>query len=238
LSDEVHAYNLEEYEKDKFLPIIEESKILKQEISTLFRATVDIESNIAEVANNGDYDLLLIGLGKSIFEGSLLGKVLGFTTRIINPDRLIDKFTGKEGLFENSPFDERTRQIIAKTKTPLGILIDKDLQQVNQVIIPIFSSDDSFLLDYAQKLISNNDSQIIVLDVKGNSSTNFVLKSAINSLEQKYPKNVSFVNDKIIKKDFLADIDLMIISVGSWKLLLDKYSIWLSRVPSVLILKH
>ena len=238
LSDEVHAYNLEEYEKDKFLPIIDESKVLKQEISTLFQATVDIESNIAEVANNGDYDLLLIGLGKSIFEGSLLGKVLGFTTRIINPDRLIDKFTGKEGLFENSPFDERTRQIIAKTKTPLGILIDKDLQQVNQVIIPIFSSDDSFLLDYAQKLISNNDSQIIVLDVKGYSSTNFVLKSAINSLEQKYPKNVSFVNDKIIKKDFLADIDLMIISVGSWKLLLDKYSIWLSRVPSVLIIKH
>ena len=220
------------------MPIIDESKVLKQEISTLFQATVDIESNIAEVANNGDYDLLLIGLGKSIFEGSLLGKVLGFTTRIINPDRLIDKFTGKEGLFENSPFDERTRQIIAKTKTPLGILIDKDLQQVNQVIIPIFSSDDSFLLDYAQKLISNNDSQIIVLDVKGYSSTNFVLKSAINSLEQKYPKNVSFVNDKIIKKDFLADIDLMIISVGSWKLLLDKYSIWLSRVPSVLIIKH
>jgi hypothetical protein len=29
----------------------------------------------------------------------------------INPDRLIDKFKGKEGLFENSPFDERTRQI-------------------------------------------------------------------------------------------------------------------------------
>jgi hypothetical protein len=27
---------------------------------------------------------------------------------------LIDKFTGKEGLFENSPFDERTRQIVAK----------------------------------------------------------------------------------------------------------------------------
>ncbi len=238
LSDEVHAYNLEEYEKDKFLPIIDESKILKQEISTLFQATVDIESNIAEVANNGDYDLLLIGLGKSIFEGSLLGKVLGFTTRIMNPDRLIDKFTGKEGLFENSPFDERTRQIIAKTKTPLGILIDKDLHQVNQVIIPIFSPDDVFLLDYAQKLIYNNDSKIMLLDVNGNSSTNFVLKSAINSLEQKHPQNISLIDDKIIKKEFIARLDLLIISVESWKLLLDKYSIWLSRVPSVLILKH
>ena len=238
LSDEVHAYNLEQYEKDKFLPLLDESKILNQEITTLFQATVDIESNIAEVANNGEYDLLLVGLGKSIFEGSLLGKVLGFTTRIINPDRLIDKFTGKEGLFENSPFDERTRQIIAKTKTPLGILIDKDLQQVDQVIIPIFSSEDTFLLDYAQRMIFNNDSQIMILDVNENIKTNFVLKSAFDSLQQTYPQNVTLISNRIIKKDFLAKLDLMIISVESWKVLLDKYSIWLRRVPSVLIFKH
>lgn len=238
LSDEVHAYNLEQYEKDKFSPLIDESKSLNQEITTLFQATVDIESNIAEVANNGEYDLLLIGLGKSIFEGSLLGKVLGFTTRIINPDRLIDKFTGKEGLFENSPFDERTRQIIAKTKTPLGILIDKDLDRVDQVIIPVFSSEDTFLLDYAQKLIYNNNSQIIVFDIKESIKTNFVLKSTLTSLQQSYPQNVTVINNMIIKKDFLAKLDLMIISVESWKILLDKYSIWLRRVPSVLILKH
>lgn len=238
LSDEVHPYNLDQYEKDKFLPIIAESKVLKQEITTLFQATVDIESNIAEIANNGEYDLLLVGLGKSIFEGSLLGKVLGFTTRIINPDRLIDKFTGKEGLFENSPFDERTRQIISKTKTPLGILIDKELQRVDQVIIPIFCSEDSFLIDYAQKLIYNNDSKIMILDVNGNVNTNFVLKSAINSLEEKYPENITMMNEKVVKKDFLANLDLMIISVESWKVLLDSHSIWLRRVPSVLILKH
>jgi Kef-type K+ transport system membrane component KefB len=238
LSDEVHTYNLEQYEKNKFAPIVEESKFLNQEISTLFQATVDIESNIAEIANNGDYDLLLVGLGKSIFEGSLLGKVLGFTTRIINPDRLIDKFTGKEGLFENSPFDERTRQIIAKTKTALGILIDKDLNQVNRVILPVFSSEDSFLLDYAQKLIYNNNSQIMILDVNASIAANFVLKSAFDSLQQNYPQNLTLLDRKVLKKDFLAHLDLMIISVESWKILLDKYSIWLSRVPSVLIFKQ
>ena len=238
LSDEVHSYNLEEYEKDRFLPILKESKVLKQEITTLFQATIDIETNITDIANNGEYDLLLVGLGKSIFEGTLLGKVLGFTTRIINPDRLIDKFTGKEGLFENSPFDERTRQIISKTKTPLGILIDKELQQVNQVFIPIFGSEDSFLIDYAQKLIYNNNSHIVVLDSKNHIENNFVFKSAIHSLEQKYPKNITLMDDIIIKKEFLAKQDLMVISIESWKALVDSESIWLSRVPSVLILKQ
>ena len=238
LSDEVHSYNLEEYEKDRFLPIIEESNALRQEITTLFQATVDIETNICEIANNGEFDLLLVGLGKSIFEGTLLGKVLGFTTRIMNPDRLIDKFTGKEGLFENSPFDERTRQIISKIKTPLGILVDKELQSVNQVFIPIFSSEDSFLIDYAQKLIFNNNSKIVILDVNGHVNTNFVLKSAVNSLEQKYSNNITLVNDKIIKKEFLAMQDLMIISIESWKELVDSGSSWLSKVPSVLIMKQ
>ena len=238
LSDEVHSYNLEEYEKDRFLPIVDESKALKQEITTLFQATADIETNICEIANNGEFDLLLVGLGKSIFEGTLLGKVLGFTTRIINPDRLIDKFIGKEGLFENSPFDERTRQIISKIKTPLGILVDKELQSANQVFIPIFSSDDSFLIDYAQKLIFNNNSKIVILDVNGHVNINFVLKSAYNTLEQKYSNNITLVNDKIIKKEFLATQDLMVISIESWKSLVDSGSSWLSKVPSVLIMKQ
>jgi hypothetical protein len=178
-----------------------------------------------------------VGLGKSIFEGTILGKVIGFTTRIINPDRLIDKFTGKEGLFENSPFDERTRQIISKTKMPLGILIDKDLQSVNRVFIPIFTSEDSFLLDYAQKLIYNNNSKVEILDVNGDIHTNFVVKSALESLEQKYPNNINLMEDRIVKKEFLANQDVMIISLESWKALVDSRSVWLSGVPSVLILK-
>ena len=238
LSDEVNTFNIEDKEKNSFHQIIEESQLLKQDITTVFKATMDIETEIADVANHGDYDLLLIGLGKSIFEGTILGKVIGLTTRIINPDRLIDKFTGKEGLFENSPFDERTRQIISRTKMPIGILIDKELQQVNRVFIPIFSLEDSFLIDYAQKLIYNNNSEIVLLDVNGYLNTNFVMKSAIDSLEQKYPNNIGLIADKIVRKEFLDQQDLMLISIGSWKQLVDSRSTWLSSVPSVLILKH
>jgi Kef-type K+ transport system membrane component KefB len=238
LSDEMHQFNMEDKEKNSFYPVVEESRLLNQDITTIFKVTMDIETEIADIANQGDYDLLLVGLGKSIFEGTILGKVIGFTTRIINPDRLIDKFTGKEGLFENSPFDERTRQIIAKTKMPLGILIDKDLQNVNQVFIPIFSPEDSFLIDYVQKLIYNNDSKIMILDVNGIVNTNFVMESAINSLKQKYPNNIGLINDENVKKEFLDKQNLMLISLESWKALVDSRSDWLSEVPSVLILKH
>ena len=210
---------------------------MQQEITTIFKATVDIETDIADIANQGDYNLLLVGLGKSIFEGTLLGKVLGFTTRIINPDRLIDKFTGKEGLFENSRFDERTRQIISKSKMPLGVLIDKDLQQVKNVFIPLFFPEDTFLMDYCQKLIYNSNANISVLDINNLVKSNFVMQSALQSLEDKYPNNMTLLQDRLMKKEFLAKQDLMIISLESWKKLVDYQSVWLSTVPSVLILK-
>ena len=237
LSDEMHSYNLEEQERKRFSPILEESKVLQQEITTIFKATVDIETDIADIANQGDYDLLLVGLGKSIFEGTLLGKVLGFTTRIINPDRLFDKFTGKEGLFENSPFDERTRQIISKSKMPLGVLIDKDLQEVKNIFVPLFSTDDIFLMDYCQKLIYNSNCNISVLDINNMVTSNFVMQSAIQSLEDKYPDNMTLMEERIMKKEFLSKQNLMIISLESWKKLVDSQSVWLSNVPSVLILK-
>ncbi|WP_268848639.1 cation:proton antiporter [Flavobacterium aestivum] len=238
LSDEMHPFNIEDKEKSSFNPIVKESILLKQEITTIFKATIDIENEITDIANQGDYDLLLVGLGKSIFEGTILGKVIGFTTRIINPERLIDKFTGKEGLFANSPFDERTRQIVLKAKMPLGILIDKDLKVVDQVFVPIFCPEDSFLIDYAQKLIFNNDSKVTFLDINGLINSNFVIGSAISSLKQKFPNNIILDNESILKIDFLEKQDLMIVSLDSWKDLLDSRSVWLSGVPSVLIIKH
>lgn len=236
LSNELHTFDLEEQEKKSFAPMIAESKNLNQNIVTLFKASNDINSDIVEIANQGEYDLLLVGLGQSIFEGTLLGKVLGYTTRIINPDRLIDKFIGKEGLFENSPFDERTRQIIAKSKMPVGILVDKDLKNLDKVFMPIFTEEDAFLVDYAEKLVFNNNSHITFIDpneaIKGNSDIN----EKINDIEHNVP-NSTMMGERIIKKEFLKNQDIMIISLESWKKLIDTQSIWLTNIPSVLIIK-
>lgn len=237
LSDEVHSYNLEEYEKETFEPILEESEVLNQKLTTIFKSTIDIETDIADIAVRGEYDLVLVGLGKSIFEGSFLGKVLGFTTRIINPDRLLDKFTGKEGLFENSPFDDRTRLVISKTKKPLGILIDKDLVKVDEVFVPIFGSDDTFLMEYSQKLIYNNDTKITILDINNQVKNNFVIENSISSLQNSFTNKISIIDESQMKAGFLLQQDMMMISLESWKNLVDSESVWLSNIPSVLIIK-
>ncbi|WP_439553940.1 cation:proton antiporter [Flavobacterium macrobrachii] len=236
-SDELHAYDLDEYEAKAFEPIVQESKTLNQEITTIFKATNDIETDIADVSAKGEYDLLLVGLGKSIFEGTILGKVLGFTSRFINPDRLLDKFTGKEGLFENSPFDERTRLIISKTKTPLGILIDKDLKKVENVTIPIMSIGDAFLFDYAERLIFNNNTKVTIIENNNQRKNNFIIENAVAGLKLKYANNLQLVDYGKLNKPFLEKQDLVLVSLESWKNLVNEEEAWLSDIPSALILK-
>jgi len=236
LSNDLHNYNMEEYERVSFEPVIEESQKLNQKITTLFKASNNIDADITEVANKGDYDLLLVGVGQSIFEGSLLGKILGFTTRIINPDRLINQVTGKKSLFDGSPFDERTRLIISRSNVSVGVLIDKGLIQINRVFIPIFSEEDAFLIKYARKLIHNSGVQVTVLDAIGQLKNQAEIKESIRAIEQKAPNHITLLNERVINKDFLNGQDMMLISIDSWKRLVDTKSLWLSDIPSTLIL--
>jgi hypothetical protein len=92
---------------------------------------------------------------------------------------------------------------------------------IDQAFIPILNQM-ILLIDYAQKLIYNNNSKITILDVKGHAKNNFVIQSAVTSLEQIHPNNLAIVTDKVVGLPFLEKQDLMLIS--PWKSLLDSDS--------------
>ena len=237
LSNDLNQFNAEQYERESFAPITEESRKLHQPVVTLFKPTVDIDKEITDTSNTGNFDLLLIGIGSSVFEGSLLGRVLGFTTKLINPERLYETITGKEPLFENTVFDERTRQLIKNAKLPVGIVIDKDLVKVANVFLPIFSIHDSFLLVYAQKLIHHSNARVTIIDSSGIVKTHPELKESIRMIEQVAPNHISLQTEPRLDKEFMSQQDLMLISHDSWKKAVETQSLWLTNTPSVLILK-
>ena len=234
----IHQLNLDDYENSSFSPILEESKDVNHKVTTLFKVSGDIESDIADVANKGAYDMLIIGIGRSIFEGSLLGKILGFTTRIINPDRIINQVIGKESLFENSPFDERTRIIINKTRINVGILIDKGFKQVDTIFIPIISNKDEFLIDFAKKLINFSNSQITFIDFGGIINSNSELKESIREIESINPNHINLLTINSVSSEFVKTQSLMLISLEGWKHLIDEKSNWLADIPSTLIIAN
>jgi Kef-type K+ transport system membrane component KefB len=235
--NDLNQYNIEEYEQDSFQPLTDEAGKLNLPLITLFKPTQDVDRDIVETANLGSFDLLLAGTGRSIFEGTLLGKILGFTTKFISPERLYDTITGKEKFFENRPFDDRTRHIIKSAKVPVGILIDKGFSKADNIFLPVFSANDIFLLAYAQRFIHNNESRVIILDHSGIIKHHAEIKEAIRSIEQIAPNHIAILYENKLDKEFLEQQDIMLISLESWKKAIETQSIWLSQTPSILIIK-
>jgi Kef-type K+ transport system membrane component KefB len=236
-SNELNLYNQDEYERDSFNPINEEAKKSEMKVETLFKPALDVNYEIASIANTGTFDLLLIGAGSSVFEGTFLGKLLGLTSKIINPEKLYDTITGKEKLFENAFFDDRVKQILKSTKIPVGIYIDRKLERIDQVFVPVYSISDSFLLIYARKLIQNSNPKITIIDIAGVIRQNPELKDTISAIQLLYPDNMHLWNSNKIDKKFLERQNLLLISLESWKKLVEEANDWPSPLPSVLILK-
>lgn len=237
-ADDLHNFSLADYEKQQFADVIQTSHQLNTTVTTMFKASNDIDSDIIQIVKKGNYDLLLLMLGSSIYEGTLLGRLLGFTTNIINPEKLLNTVKGRTNIFQMSPFDDVTLSILDKATVPVGIMIDKNFSSADKVFIPIFDLGDFYLLEYAKRLINNNDAQIVILDAGGQIRKNMEIRELIRSIEHMAPNHISLRNEKIIEKEFLDSQDLMMISRRSWKHLIDSKSLWLSEIPSTLIISH
>ena len=209
--------NSELYELETFGPIIEESKTLEQKITRLFKASSNLETDVAEVANEGHYDLLLIGVGQSIYDGSVLGKILGFTTRIINPETLVYRAKEKESPFDKSTFSDSTIQIMHKSKVPVGIFLDKGLVSLDKILLPIYRNEDIQLLEFVQMFIHNSQT--------------------IRAISLKAPNHITKFEDAEIDSNLIQKQDLVMLSSESWRELIETKNLWHSHLPSVLIVK-
>lgn len=233
--DEVSVYDTCHYEEEVFRPLITEAKELDQKVQTLFKVSNDVEGDVLEIINQDSCDLLLIEMGYSIYRGTLLGNILGFTTGIINPDNLLNKVTGKERIFEQSVFDARIQHMLSRSQVPVGVFINKELRKIEQVFIPVFTKQDVKLLKYAQKWIVNSDAQITVLDVTGEIEKNPEFKELIRMIEQVKSNHIRVSREKMLKKEYLEGYDLMLIGLESWKKLIQTRSLWLNHSPSILV---
>jgi len=228
--------SVDDYEKEGFIPIIEESQSLNQEFRTLFKISTDIESDISDVANKGDFDLLLIGVGQSVFDGSMLGKVLGFTSRLINPAKLFYRVTGKEKLHYSSTFDERTRLILSKTEIPTGIFIDKNFTRAGKVFVFLTGNNDHFLIRYASMFMAASGSSLLFFDPTGSFHDNPLINRETEEARHKGLPLPLILGNNDIDAIHLKDTDLVLISAEAWSGLVEEQPERLYKFPSTLIL--
>lgn len=236
-SSELNQFNMAERERESFRPIRHEARRESLRIEMLFKPSNDIDKDVLANLNSGQYDMAIVGIGRSIYQGTLLGRLVGITSRIINPERLIDTITGREKLFEHTEFDDRVRMFVRDARIPLGIYVEKGLEKLDRVVVPLYSLGDSPLLTYAQKLVHNNGSHVTFLDVGGVFHQSPEVLTTAKAMEQAAPDHVRLVTEGDLNEAMLRDQDLLLIGLDSWRRAVEKQSPWLSSAPSMLIMR-
>jgi len=237
-SADVSLLNVEEFEKQSFRPIKIEAEKLNINLQTHYKLTIDLHKEVNNFIEKEEVNLLLIGAGKSIYSGSLLGNLVGVTKAALSPENLINTITGSKPLFQSNDFiDEKSRQFLMESQCDVGVLLDRDFGDAGAIFLPLFGEEDAYLLNYAKRFMKNSNSEFIIMDVSQQMVQGSIMHEKYKRLEKEFPKNISMVQEKIVGKDFLSQQELMLINYSSWKGLAESKSIWLENVPSVLIIK-
>lgn len=237
LSAEVNLMNVEEFERQSFKPILSEAEKLKLEIRKEYKTSPDLHKEVNSFVDKDSINFLLIGAGRSLYTGSILGNIVG-VTKSFSPENLLGTITGARPILPaNDLIDEKARDFLLDTKCDVGVLLDRDFTGSGKLFVPIFSEEDAFLLNYARKFVENSGSEVSFCDTTGLFDTSNVSKEKFSQLSSDHKEKVSILHEKIIHKDFLDKQELMLVSYKSWKALIDSKSIWLDDVPSVLIIR-
>jgi len=237
-SADVSLLNVEEFEKQSFKPIKMEAEKINVPLVTHYKLTTDLHKEVNSFIEKEEINLLLIGAGKSIYTGSLLGNLVGVTKAALSPENLINSLTGVKPLFQTDDFiDEKARQFVLDAQCDVGVLLDRDFRDADIVFLPLFGEEDSYLLNYARKFIKNSNAEFVVMDAFQQMGTESVMLEKFNRLKKEFPKNISLINEKNVDKEFLSQQELLLINYASWKGLTESKSLWLEHVPSVLIMR-
>lgn len=236
-SSQINQYNIASKEKEVFGPVEEESEKLGLGIEKRFKPSQDIIPEVIRIANDEACDLMLIGTSRSIYEGTLLGNLLGLTSKLIEPEKLLRTLTFQQNIFDQGLFDVHTQDIIDNAKVPVGIFINKEFADAKHVLLPLFATSDESLFIYAKKLVANNDATVILVDNAGITEKIPEIKDVIKMMTDATAGRIRLAEGSSMNETVFTHFDLMLVTYSSWKMLAESKEEWLKEIPSALIIK-
>jgi Kef-type K+ transport system membrane component KefB len=237
-SNDVNPIDSAGFEREGFKPVIKEAQRLELSIRTEHHVSGDVGADILRTANSGGFDLLLVGAGKPLLKGTFLGDLLGFTTRVIDPAKLIGTLTGKESLLPtDDQLDPKVRQIIEEAQCSVGVFMDKGFAQADRILLPLGAPGDLFLLHYAERLMQGEGRRLTLLDSVGLIQRDPSFRGGAQRLQELAADRMEVIAGQPMDARILAQHDLLLTSYKGWARAAESRAPWLAEVPSTLIIR-
>ncbi len=236
-SNMLREYNVDEYEMNSFEPILSEAHELKISLEKIFKSSNNLEKDIVQTAHSADYDLLLIGVGPSVFDGTILGGVLKYVNLIVHPTLLIDLFSGADKYNKVPLFDNRVKEILKTSGLPVGVFIDKGLRELSSVLYIASDQPNELIIRVLDMTCQGDNINISIATQKSKNKLKDGYDKGIE-LQRKYPNRVTLMSSHEINPKQVELYDLVIMHPENWGELPEHVLPWNQMNTSLLIVKR
>ncbi|MDR0757415.1 MAG: cation:proton antiporter [Tannerella sp.] len=233
---EVNPSQTDSFERISFSSVLHEAKELNIPIHTRYGVAACVEEQIVNVANEEQYDFLLVGAGLQMSDLSndrdamhIRHSFFGFFRRFLAP-----QFFAAPG----SMIKDKTVCFFEQSRCSVGVFVNRRFIMATHIIVIINSADDLILLDYAKTLAMSTKGAISLLN-----RSSFISSESEN-IHRALAEFAGSMDEAVIlpEKDVMSESfnghNFMLISYATWKILAVECEEALKDMPSTLIIHH
>ena len=231
LGPDVNPLQMDSFETVSFNPILSNAKKLNMNINTQYEVTNNIGQDICSIANEGEYDFLLVGAG--ITWSNLPNDIAANEYR----DMIRARYFKPGSLFFPSELlKDKTQMFIEQSKCPVGIFINRDFVKARDILLILDSEKDLFLLSYVKTLLKKTYGTIAIIGRFDNTDfgTNALQKKIKHFLTT--TRSATLLSEKDITVQLLDRYNFMMVSYTTWVDISESRKEVLQEMPSTLIL--
>lgn len=223
------------YKSELFSDIIKQSEESKLTIRTFVKQSENYVDDILSTAEEYDCNLILLGIGSSVFNPELWRKYLQLKEEAVMGDTV-----EIQQLLENKITTslQNVSTLLVRSKLSTGIFVEHDYSDARNIFVPVLNKEDAFSFPYFYQMAKNPDVSVTVWDAIGLIGSEQKLQKLFQFITKKSDGKVKlWDNNKKIELDFIQQQDLIIIGFSGWEKLIGSALSWTHHLPSVLIIK-
>jgi len=140
-------------------------------------------------------------------------------------------------VFSDDVVGGKVKTFLEETRGHVGVLVDKDFEVADRILVFLQDSSDIFLLSFAERFVKNNNARITVIDPKHFVKNDPAFKAAVGRLSPEDSSAISFHESTDLPTDMLVGCNLIMISYNAWGDSDESHQLLLAQSASLLILK-
>lgn len=228
-----HIRDENAYKSELFSDIIQLSEANKLSVRTFVKQSENYVEDILRTAGEYNCNLVLLGIGSSVFNSSLWHKYLKLREDNNLPESDLQHLDEKAATSLNN-----VSTLLARNKLSTGIFVENNYSDANRLFVPILHKEDAYSFPYFYQMAKNPDVTVTVWDAIGLMKSDQKFQKLFQFTAKKTDGRVKlWDNNKKIELDLIQQQDLMIIGFNGWEKLIGSALSWTHCLPSVLIIK-